>query len=215
MRSENISHGQEERSFIERARRDQIVQCAIDAISELGYANASLAEIARRAGVSKGVISYHFEGRRELVEEVVKSVLAKATEVMRPRIIAERSVAGMLRAYLMTNLEFLGSHHNHMLALLNIAAGARTDENKAIFEFAPVSEQAVRALEKLLRRGQEQGEFREFSIRAMAVAIRNAIDGLASQLAVDPKLDLKAYANELATTFDLATRKQPYRSPAP
>jgi TetR/AcrR family fatty acid metabolism transcriptional regulator len=94
MRSENISHGQEERSFIERARRGQIVQCAIDAIAELGYANASLAEIARRAGVSKGVISYHFEGRRELVEEVVKSVLAKATEVMRPRIIAERSVAG-------------------------------------------------------------------------------------------------------------------------
>jgi TetR/AcrR family fatty acid metabolism transcriptional regulator len=215
MRSENTSHGQEERSFIERARRGQIVQCAIDAIAELGYANASLAEIARRAGVSKGVISYHFEGRRELVEEVVKSVLAKATEVMRPRIIAEHSVAGMLRAYLMTNLEFLGSHHNHMLALLNIAAGARTDENKAIFEFAPVSEQAVRALEKLLRRGQEQGEFREFSIRAMAVAIRNAIDGLASQLAADPKLDLKAYANELATTFDLATRKQPYRSPAP
>ena len=69
----------------------------------------------------------------------------------------------------------------------------------------------MRALEKLLRRGQEQGEFREFSIRAMAVAIRNAIDGLASQLAVDPKLDLKTYANELATTFDLATRKQPNR----
>jgi AcrR family transcriptional regulator len=209
MRSENISRGQEERSFIEKARRAQIVECAIEAIAELGYANASLAEIARRAGVSKGVISYHFEGRRELVEEVVKSVLAKATDVMRPRIIAERSVAGMLRAYLMTNLEFLGSHHNHIRALLNIAAGARTDDGYSSFGFAQVSEQAVRALERLLRRGQERGEFREFSIRAMAVVIRNAIDGLASQLAVDPKLDLKAYASELATTFDLATRKQP------
>jgi TetR/AcrR family fatty acid metabolism transcriptional regulator len=209
MRSENISRGQEERSFIEKARRAQIVECAIEAIAELGYANASLAEIARRAGVSKGVISYHFEGRRELVEEVVKSVLAKATDVMRPRIIAERSVAGMLRAYLMTNLEFLGSHHNHIRALLNIAAGARTDDGYSRFGFAQVSEQAVRALERLLRRGQERGEFREFSIRAMAVVIRNAIDGLASQLAVDPKLDLKAYASELATTFDLATRKQP------
>jgi TetR/AcrR family fatty acid metabolism transcriptional regulator len=209
MRSENISRGQEERSFIEKARRAQIVECAIEAIAELGYANASLAEIARRAGVSKGVISYHFEGRRELVEEVVKSVLAKATDVMRPRIIAERSVAGMLRAYLMTNLEFLGSHHNHIRALLNIAAGARTDDAYSSFGFAQVSDQAVRALERLLRRGQERGEFREFSIRAMAFVIRNAIDGLASQLAVDPKLDLKAYASELATTFDLATRKQP------
>ncbi len=185
------------------------MECAIDAIAELGYANASLAEIARRAGVSKGVISYHFEGRRELVEEVVRAVLAKATAVMRPRIIAEHSVVGMLRAYLTTNLEFFGSHHKHIQALLNIAAGARADDGKAMFEFALVSERAVRALEKLLRHGQERGEFREFSTRAMAVTIRTAIDGLASQLTVAPKLDLKSYANELATMFDLATRKPP------
>jgi TetR/AcrR family fatty acid metabolism transcriptional regulator len=209
VRSENISCGQEQRSFIERARRAQIVECAIDAIAELGYANASLAEIARRAGVSKGVIPYHFAGRRELVEEVVKAVLGKATAVMRPRIIAERSAAGRLRAYLTTNLEFLGSHHNHIQALLNIAAGARSDEGKAMFEFARVSEGAVRELEKLLRHGQQRGEFREFSTRAMAVTIRNAIDGIASQLTVDPKLDLKSYANELTTMFDLATRKPP------
>jgi len=209
VRSENIPHGQEERSFIERARRAQIVQCAIEAIAELGYANASLAEIARRAGVSKGVISYHFEGRRELVEEVVKAVLAKATAVMRPRIMAEPSAAGMLRAYLATNLEFLGAHHDYVQALLNIAAGARADDGKAMFEFGLVFELGVRELEKLLRHGQERGEFREFSTRAMAVAIRNAIDGLAFQLTANPKLDLKSYANELATMFDLATRKPP------
>jgi AcrR family transcriptional regulator len=209
MRSENIAHGQEHSSFIERARRAQIVECAIEAIAELGYANATLAEIARRACVSKGVISYYFEGRRELVEEVVKAVSAKATEVMRPRIIAERSAAGMLRAYLTTNLEFLGAHHNYIRALLNIAAGARTDDGKAIVEFALVFERAVRALEKLLRHGQERGEFREFSTKAMAMTIRNAIDGLVSQLTTDPKLDLMLYANELATMFDLATRKPP------
>ena len=183
--------------------------CAIDAIAELGYANASLAEIARRAGVSKGVISYHFEGRRELVEEVVKAVLTKATDVMRARIMAEHSAAGMLRAYLTSNLEFLGSHHKQIRALMNIAAGARTDDGNAMFESALVFEHAVRELEKLLRDGQERGEFREFSTRAMAVAIRNTIDGLASHLTADPKLDLKSYADQLATMFDLATRKPP------
>jgi TetR/AcrR family fatty acid metabolism transcriptional regulator len=207
VRSENIPRGQEDRSFIERTRRAQMVECAIDAIAELGYANASLAEIARRAGVSKGVISYHFEGRRELVEEVVKAVLEKAIGVMRPRIVAEHSAAGMLRAYLTTNLEFLGTHRNYVQALLNIAAGARADDGKAIFEFGLVSERSVHELEKLLRHGQERGEFRDFSTRVMAVTIRSAIDGLAPHLSVDPKLDLKALANELATMFDLATRK--------
>ena len=36
-----------------------------------------MAEIARRAGISKGVISYHFAGKRELIEQVVNSVLEK------------------------------------------------------------------------------------------------------------------------------------------
>lgn len=47
-----------EPTFIEAARRAQIVQCASDAIDELGFERASLAEIAKRAGISKSVISY-------------------------------------------------------------------------------------------------------------------------------------------------------------
>ena len=86
MQSETILTGQDERSFIENARRAQIIECAINAIAELGYANASLAEIAKRAGVSKGVISYHFDGKRELMQQVINTVIEKAAAVMLPRI---------------------------------------------------------------------------------------------------------------------------------
>ena len=185
----------------------QIVACAIDAIAELGYANASLVEIARRAGVSKGVILYYFDGRGELVDEIVRTILAKASEVMAARLTVEHSAIGMLRAYLKTNLEFLGANRSQTRALVNIAASARTDDGKPIFDFASVSDRAVSDLEQLLRRGQESGEFRDFSTRAMAVTIRNTIDGLASNLGADPKLDLAAYVDQVVTIFDLATRR--------
>jgi AcrR family transcriptional regulator len=207
MRPEIISDGQGGRSFIENARRAQLVECAIDAIAELGYANASLAEIARRARVSKGVISYHFADKRELIQQVINTVMEKAGAVMLPRIFAEHSAAGMLRAYIESNLEFLDSHRNHIMAVMNIAGGARGDDGKSMIDLTLTFEPAVRELEKLLRSGQEQGEFREFSTRVMAVTIRNAIDALSPQLAVYPELDLKIYANELATLFNFATRK--------
>jgi len=209
MRSEIVSDGQEGRSFIETARRAQLVECAIDAIAELGYANASLAEIARRARVSKGVISYHFADKRELIQQVVDTVMEKAGAVMLPRIFAEHSAAGMLRAYIESNLEFLDSHRNHIMAVMNIAGGARGDDGKPMIDLTLTFEPAVRELENLLRSGQERGEFREFSTRVMAVTIRNAIDALSPQLAVYPELDLKLYANELATLFNIATRKSP------
>lgn len=47
--------GQDGYSFIEAARRAQIVESAIETIAEAGYARASMAQIAPRAGISKGV----------------------------------------------------------------------------------------------------------------------------------------------------------------
>ena len=209
MQSEIISAGQEDRSFIEIARRAQIIECAINAIAEVGYGKASLAEIAKRAGISKGVISYHFAGKSELMQQVINTVIEEAGAVMLPRIFAEHSAAGMLRAYIESNLEFLDSHRNHIMAVMNIAGGARGDDGKPMIDLTLTFEPAVRELQNLLRSGQEQGEFREFSTRVMAVTIRNAIDALSPQLAAYPDLDLKLYANELATLFNIATRKSP------
>ncbi|MGA9830159.1 MAG: TetR family transcriptional regulator, partial [Trebonia sp.] len=57
MRSETNPGGQRKaRTFIETARRAQIMAAAIDTIAELGFGQASLARIAERAGTSKGVI---------------------------------------------------------------------------------------------------------------------------------------------------------------
>ena len=58
--------------------RAQIVAAAIDTVAEDGYANASLARIAVRLGISKGVISYHFAGKDDLIAEIISQVLQQA-----------------------------------------------------------------------------------------------------------------------------------------
>ena len=209
MRSETIPLGQGDRSFIENARRAQITECAIDAIAELGYAKASLAEIARRAAVSKGVISYHFAGKRELIQQVADALMEKAGAVMLPRIFAEHSAAGMLRAYIESNLDFLAANRKLIMAVTNIAVEARDNDGKPMLDLSQTFEPAVVALKNLFGSGQENGEFRDFSTGVMAVTLRSAIDALGPLLAADPDLDLKLHAKELVTLFDLATRKSP------
>ena len=73
MRSKKQPDG--ERTFVDVARRAQLVECAIDAIADVGYRKASLAEIARRAGITKGAIFYHFANREELIEAVFAHVM--------------------------------------------------------------------------------------------------------------------------------------------
>lgn len=82
MRTKNASGGQKRPSFIEAARRAQIIECAIETIAMLGYAQASLAQIAKRAGISKSVITYHFTGEEELIEQVVVFDNQKSTNYL-------------------------------------------------------------------------------------------------------------------------------------
>lgn len=45
---------------------------AIEIIAELEYAQASLGHIVKHAYMSKGVISYRFSSKEELLEQIVK-----------------------------------------------------------------------------------------------------------------------------------------------
>jgi TetR/AcrR family fatty acid metabolism transcriptional regulator len=201
-----VGSGQTRRSFIEQARRAQIVGCAIDTIAEVGYAQASLAQIARHAGISKGVIGYHFAGKDELLAEVVSEVLSRAEAYMRPRIGGHSTGRGTLRAYIESNLGFMGEYRSHVIAIAEIARNARRADGSSSFDRATLD--AVTAwLAQLLADHQKTGEFRaDFDPQVMAGAIRATIDSVPRALARDPSLDVAHHARELATLFDLATR---------
>lgn len=194
-------------SFAETARRAQIVDCAINTIAELGFAKASVDQIAKRAGVSKGVITYHFPNKEEIVDAVIEKVVAAGRTYMEPRIRAETSAAGRLRAYIESDLEFIDAHRKPLIALVEIAMSARRADGSLVIGPESLARRAA-ALEGLLRAGQRSGEFRRFNTRVMALTIIQAIDGVPPLLAREPNLDVKLHARELATVFALATRMQ-------
>jgi TetR/AcrR family transcriptional regulator, fatty acid metabolism regulator protein len=210
MRQGSGTSGPGERTFIEQARRAQIVDAAIEAIAELGYVNASLARIAKWAGTSKGVITYHFAGKEDLIQAVVAEVFGQGEAYMTPRILAAgHSGASMLRAYIESNLAYMSEHRNHLVAIVEIAVNARDDHGNRLFDDS-VLDAGVSGLEEILTHFQASGEFRAgFSPRAMAVTIRGAIDSMPPRLSRDPALDLESYGREMADIFDRATRAEP------
>ena len=207
MRSEHRPLGQEAtRTFTESARRAQIVAAAIDTIAELGYGQASLARIAETAGTSKGVIIYHFGGKDELIRELVAELVARGVAYMEPEVDAEPTGPGKLRAYIESNLAFMGENRTHMVAIFEIALNARAADGSRLYDVS-VQDAGVAALQELLAYFQGTGEFRAgFDPHVMAMAIRAAINAVPAQLARDPALDIGHHAREIADMFDIATR---------
>jgi AcrR family transcriptional regulator len=195
-----------ERTFIETARRAQIVASAIDTIAEVGYARASLGRIAARIGISRGLISYHFAGKDELMKEVISEVVAQARAYMEPRILAQKTGPGTVRAYIESNLAFMREHRNFLIAVVEILRHRVATGGPRGLR-GPNAPVAARELVDLLARYQAAGELRaDFDPSIMAIAIRAAIDAVPPLLSIDPEFDIDSYAKEIANVFELATR---------
>ncbi len=179
---------------------------AIDTIAEVGYAHTSLGRIATRIGISRGLISYHFAGKDDLMKEVISEVLAQARAYMEPRIFAESTGPRMLRVYIESNLAFMREHRNYLIAIVEILRHRVAAEGLRGVR-GPNAPVAARPLVDLLARAQAAGELREdFDPRTMAIAIRAVIDTAPPLLSVDPEFDIDAYAKEIANLFERATR---------
>jgi AcrR family transcriptional regulator len=192
-------------TFIERARRAQIISCAIETIAAEGFDRASLARIAQRAEISAGVISYHFANKAELMAQVVEEVYSVGARFMTPQIEAQTDATSMLQVYIESNLAYIGANRSAIKAAGEIIRNLRAADGALCYDPAG-DDLGLAGIERILRKGQEDGVFRAFDIRIMARSILGAIDTAATQLALDPALDSTHYAGELVTLFDHATR---------
>ncbi|MFF2813458.1 TetR family transcriptional regulator [Streptomyces sp. NPDC058000] len=193
-------------SFTETGRRAQIVAAAIDVIAEVGYHRASFAKIAKHAGLSStGMISYHFDGRDDLMSEVVTEVLRLAEGYIRPRIEAHESYAARLRASIEGNLDLFAEYPNHLAAITEILSNLRGSD-PGMVTFLATTEANLAVQVEQIRKAQRAGEFCDFDPWVMMRAIRAAIDDVVRRATHDPDLDVRAAGRELADLFDRATR---------
>jgi len=183
MRS-NLQPVSQKKSFIEEARRRQIVETAIQTIAVQGFSQASLAEIARKAGISKGVISYHFAGKDELVEEILRSLLRQPAEFIKERVGQRETALEQLRAYIEANFEFMESHRDNYVALVDLWGRRGNSEEENRFN-ADAYEPSRHYLAHILEAGREREEFRHVPVRATASLIQATIDGVMLQWVFD------------------------------
>ena len=183
-----------------RARREQIITAAVAVIADVGYARASFARIAERAGLSSTrFISYHFAGKGELMAAVVRHVVASIAEEVGSRLAGESTASGMLRSYIEAVVGFIDANRAEMIALTEIMLGGGFDDGIA------ADRSATADLESILTFGQSSGEFRDFDPWVMATTVQRSVDGLPFALQADPAIDCASYAGELVTIFELAT----------
>ena len=64
-------------------RRSQLIAATLEAVDQVGLGDASIAYIARLAGVSNGIISHYFQDKNGLLEATMRHLMQALSEAVR------------------------------------------------------------------------------------------------------------------------------------
>lgn len=62
------------RKASKEVRRHQLIEATIDTLARKGFAQLTLADVAKTAGLSVGIVNFHFETKEKLLVETLKSL---------------------------------------------------------------------------------------------------------------------------------------------
>jgi AcrR family transcriptional regulator len=190
------------RTFIEQARRRQILEAAFDLFARKGYNQTSLSDIAAMLGISKGVISYHFEGKTELGAEAVRHMLRRYGEFVRVRLEAKTSMREKLLELPAACIDFVRENPSSYIVYLDTVGSFGTAVDRQ--RFMAWADAGMRGLIcDLLQQAQERKEIPRFAVRPLADVLQAAVDGLTQQASVAPQeVDLESSKRVLQQILD-------------
>jgi AcrR family transcriptional regulator len=103
-------------------RRRQLLEAGARVFTEHSYDDASMAEVARAAGISKGLLYHYFPSKRDLFVATLEAAAAELREITQPdpALPIPEQLAGALDAY----LRWIEEHADSYVKLLESATGS-------------------------------------------------------------------------------------------
>ena len=192
-------------SFIRSARRAQIVAAAIDVIAEVGYAQASIRKIADRVGIAMSAVLYHFGTKDKLVEAIIEHMYRTMLNSVAPAVADQHTASTKLDAYILSSIGYFATHRVALKALASLGTTYVPADGRRFEELgldADLADQLA-ALDPtaILDTGQRAGEFADFPVTSVAIALRGAINGVVEPILREPHFDASRYAEDLIDVF--------------
>jgi TetR/AcrR family transcriptional regulator, fatty acid metabolism regulator protein len=157
-------------------RRRQILAAAVKVFARKGFHASRVGDIAEEAGIAYGLVYHYYESKEDLLETIFRTtwteMLARIGEVEEAGVPAAEAVRQVTALLLRT--------WRRDPDLVRVLVREVTRNQHVQQEIEEIT-QAMEALERIIRRGQESGEFRtELDSRLSAVVFYGALEEVLS-----------------------------------
>ncbi len=183
-------------------RRVQMLHAALQVISERGYAETRIADVAERAGVSPALVIYYFKTKDQLLTDAIRYYEDAWYAVGQARIASLPTAAAQLEEFVAMSVLEVADPEPGSSWQLWLDFWAQAARNEDVGGVRQKSDDRWRdAIALLVREGQAAGEFRQIDVDGFAIHLSALLDGLTVQIALDDPVVDSQRAFELAMQF--------------
>jgi AcrR family transcriptional regulator len=166
-------------------RREQMLRAALDVIAERGFADARIADIAERTGISPALVIYYFKTKEALLTEAIRFYEDRWYAEGRRRLAALQSNASRLTELVAMNLLDDGQPDSPDSWRLWLDFWGQAARNPEVAEVRRRSDERWRAMiEAVVQAGQQAGEFAHVDPGPFVICLNALMDGLTVQIAL-------------------------------
>jgi TetR/AcrR family transcriptional repressor of bet genes len=183
-------------------RRAQVINAALECLAEKGFEELTLDIVADKAGVSKGILMYYFENKKDLLLQSFRAFLEYYNEVVEAVVTPKMSAEEMLDLFIVLAFENGGGKHNTKSSSSQVKIEYKTYSSGIKIEQGMMSRLFVhfysktltdsdfqnvlndvyktyyKGMRQILRYGRLKREFRKVDTRIVSYGLMALADGM-------------------------------------
>jgi len=145
-------------------RPAEITEAAMEAFAEQGFAATKVEDVARRAGVSKGLLYLYFKTKEDLFKAVIRSFVSPKIDALTNTVEnTQLSAEEFLRGPFLTIARSIPNSPARILARLLISEGPKHPDLVGWY-WENVVSRGLAALRSIIRKGVDDGDFRRSAL---------------------------------------------------
>jgi TetR/AcrR family fatty acid metabolism transcriptional regulator len=187
-------------------RKEQIVKATVECITKHGYHNFSMQDVAKTAGVSKGIIHYYFLNKDDLMMSVLDKVAGDIERVLGEEMSTVTDPARRMEIFIEVCFDIVKNTKEYYQ--VNMDFWTQINQKQEIRKVIANHYSKFReAAARVITDGINKGAFRKVDANAYASLVIAMIDGVSLQWLFDDKVFDYAHMSKKASVLIMSGLK--------
>lgn len=182
-------------------KRNLILKAAIEVFAKKGYNEASVTDVARRAGIASGTVYLYFQNKVDLFVNTMRTVIGKRLAEIQAVVSLEETAADKLLSFITENINHFTQDKDSVRFM--VVEWRRSEDFINLNPGYNPFEEYLSYTESLCREAIASGTIRPVDPRYLAYMILGTMDFTLMQWVSDPEgLDLRQIAAEMQAILE-------------